>query len=116
MFSSVGCTPADWLEQIVAMCSLKYSGTGPGWTVLSQPVDDRGAVADIRRARSGRPRAVTPERLRKVAEVYRQHFADRPTEAVARSFGVSHRTAARYIRQARDAGHLPETDPGKTKA
>ena len=22
---------SDWLEQIVAMCSLKYSRTGPGW-------------------------------------------------------------------------------------
>ena len=43
------------------------------------------------------------------------HF-DRPTEAVARSFGVSHRTAARYVQQARAAGHLPKTDPGKKKA
>jgi len=105
----------DWLEQIVAMCSLKYSGTGPGWTSWSKPVVDRTAVPDIRRALSGRPRTVTPERLQKVAEIYRQHFEQRPTEAVARSFGVSHRTAARYVQQARSAGLLPETEPGKKK-
>jgi len=105
----------DLLEQIVAMCSLKYSGTGPGWTAWSKPVDDRNAVADIRHALAGRPRTVTPERLQKVAEVYRQHFNQRPTEAVARSFGVSHRTAARYVQQARSAGLLPETEPGKKK-
>ena len=97
----------DWLEQIVAMCSLKYSGTGPGWTSWSKPVDDRTAVPDIRRALSGRPRTVTPERLQQVAEIYRQHFERRPTEAVARSFGVSHRTAARYVQQARWHGSYP---------
>jgi hypothetical protein len=103
----------DWLEQIVAMCSLKYSGTGLGGTTWSKPIDDGNAVADIRRAVSGRPRTVTPERLRKVTEVYRQHFENRPTQAVARAFGVSHRTAARYVQQARSAGLLPETEPGK---
>lgn len=108
---------SDWLDQIVAECSLKYSGAGPGgWEGWSKPVNDRDAVADIRRARSGRPRTITSERLQKVAEVYRQHFDKRPTEAVMRSFGVSHRTAARYVQQARAAGHLPETDPGRKKA
>ena len=106
----------DWLEQIVAQCSMKYSGSFPGgvtsWVTL---VDDRTALSDIRRARSGRPR-ITGERLQKVAEIYRQHVDDRPTEAVARAFGVSHRTAARYADQARKAGLLPATSPGKKKA
>jgi hypothetical protein len=51
-----------------------------------------------------------------VAEVYREHVSERPTEAVSRVFGVSHRTAARYVQQARESGHLPETTPGKRKA
>ena len=103
----------DWLESIVAMCSVVKSV--PDGTVWSKPVNDWSAVPDIRRAVSGRRRTVTPELLQTVAEVYRQHF-DKPTEAVRRSFGVSHRTAARYVQQARVAGHLPETDPGKKKA
>jgi hypothetical protein len=103
----------DWLERIVAMASTVAPG---GDTVWSKPEDDRTAAADIRRAVSGRPRTVTPELLQKVAAIYRQHFDKGPTEAVKRSFGVSHRTAARYVQQARAAGHLPETDPGKKKA
>ncbi len=99
----------DWLERIVAVCSLKRSGSG--W---AKPVDDRTALADITRVRSRRPR-ISRERLQKVAEVYRQHFDKRPTEAVARAFDVSHRTAARYVQQARAAGHLPKTEPGKKK-
>src|ERR1700730_11482031 len=52
----------DWLEQIVAQCSMKYSGSFPGGvTGWAKPVDDWGALADIQRARSGRPRTVTPE-------------------------------------------------------
>jgi hypothetical protein len=101
----------DWLEQIVAQCSLVRSGPGT-W---SKPVDDRSALADITRSRAGRPR-ISREHLKKVAEVYRRHFDKRPTEAVARAFGVKHRTAARYVQQARAAGYLPDTDPGKKKA
>jgi len=101
---------SDWLEQIVARCSLVRSGSGWG-----KPVDDRTALADITRIRSGRPR-ISREHLKKVAEVYRQHFDKQPTTAVARVFGVKHRTAARYVQQARAAGHLPKTNPGKKKA
>ncbi len=105
----------DWLDQIVAQCSLKRSGSDLDWSGWAKPVDDRTALADITRVRSGRPR-ISREHLRSVAEIYRQHFDKRPTEAVARSFGVSHRTAARYVQQARAAGHLPKTDRGKKKA
>ena len=100
----------DWLEQIVAMCSVAKSGAG-AW---SKPGNDTGALADIRRAKSGRPR-ISRERLQKVAEIYRQHFDDRPTEAVAHAFGKDRRTAARYVRLARDAGFLPDTTKGKKK-
>jgi len=105
-----------WLiEQIVAKASMKPAGRigehGYGW---SKPVNDQTALADIRQVRSGRSR-MSQERLLKVVEVYREHINDRPTEAVERAFGVSHRTAARYVQQARTAGLLPTTTPGKKK-
>ncbi|OBG91254.1 hypothetical protein A5698_20965 [Mycobacterium sp. E136] len=103
-----------WLKQIVAACSVVASGDDG--TIWSKPVDDRSAIGDIRRATSGRPRTVTPELLEKVAEIYSDHVSDRPTEAVKRSFGVEHRTAARYVQKARAAGLLPPTVPGKKKA
>jgi transposase-like protein len=55
-------------------------------------------------------------RRQDVADIYRQHIDDRPTEAVSRAFGKSHRTAARWVQQAREAGLLPDTTPGKRKA
>jgi hypothetical protein len=107
---------SDWLEQIVALASMKYSGAFPGGvTGWAKPVDDYTALRDIWRVRSGRTR-MSHERLQKVADLYRQHVNDRPTEAVARAFGVSHRTAARYVDQARKADLLPPTSPGKKKA
>lgn len=106
----------DWLEQIVAQTSMKITGVpgqwGAGW---SKPVDDTSALADMQRVRSGRSR-MSQERLSKVAEIYREHLSDRPTEAVSRAFGVSHRTAARHVQQARERGLLPPTVPGKKKA
>jgi Family of unknown function (DUF6214) len=110
--------PLDgWLEQIVAACSLIARGidASGNWTTLVQPIEDRAALTNVRRARSGRPR-IPQERLQEVADVYREHIEERPTEAVSRAFGVSHRTAARYVQQAREAGLLPDTTPGKRKA
>jgi hypothetical protein len=101
----------DWLERIVAQCALVR--TGPN--TWSKPVNDQTALADIVRVRSGRPRT-SRERLKKVAEVYREHFDRRPTTAVGWAFGVKYRTAARYVEQARAAGYLPATSPGKKKA
>jgi transposase len=106
-----------WLiEQIVARASMKVSGRigepAYGW---SKPVNDKSALAEIRQARSGRSR-ISQEQLSKVAEVYREHLSNRPTEAVSRAFGVSHRTAARHVQQARERGLLPPTVPGKKKA
>jgi hypothetical protein len=110
--------PLDgWLEQIVAACSLSAVAVDASgqWTTLVQPIEDRAALMNVRGARSGRPR-IPQERLQEVADVYREHIEDRPTEAVSRAFGVSHRTAARYVQQARGADLLPDTTPGKRKA
>jgi hypothetical protein len=107
---------SDWLEQIVAECSKRYSGQHGRMEFWASPAQsDRADLASIRRVRSGRPR-ISQERLLKVAEIYREHVGGRPTEAVERAFGVSHRTAARYVKLARESGHLPPTTPGKKKA
>jgi hypothetical protein len=103
----------DLLEQIVAACSVK-DADGTGRTLI--PDMDRGAaLRNVRGARSGRTR-ISQERLLKAAEIYREHVDGRPTEAIARAFGVSHRTAARYVQHARKSGLLSPTTPGKKKA
>lgn len=101
----------DWLEAIVAACSRRR--VGPNTWVGE--ADNHAAVVNVRQARAGRPR-LAPEHLVRVAEIYREHVAGRPTEAVKRAFGVSDRTAARYVQAARKAGILPPTTPGKKKA
>jgi hypothetical protein len=85
------------------------------WTTLLQPIEDRQALENVRRARVGRPR-ISREHLEQVAEIYRKHFDDRPTDAVRRAFGLTESTADRRIRAARKAGLLPTTTPGKKKA
>lgn len=106
----------DWLEQIVAACSFVGNVDNSGrLTSLVRPVQDGGALANVRRARSGRPRK-SHEHLQKVAEIYREHTQERPTEAVMRAFGTSYRTAARDVQKAREAALLPPTTPGKRKA
>jgi hypothetical protein len=108
----------DWLERIVTVCSLiapELDASGHPKSLVKKPSDRSAAMTNVRRARSGRPR-ISSERLQTVAQTYREHIADRPTDAVSRAFGVSHRTAARYVQQARVAGLLPDTTPGKRKA
>jgi hypothetical protein len=101
----------DWLDAIVAACSYSRLGAADSWV----KGDRRDALANVRKVRSGRPR-ISRERLVRVAEIYREHFDARPTDAVRRAFGVSDRTAARYVENARKAGLLPPTTPGKKKA
>jgi hypothetical protein len=73
-------------------------------------------LREMRRARVGRPVKLSDERIQKAAEVYRANVGDRPTEAVAAAFGVAHRTAAKYVMEARARGFLPATTPGKKQA
>lgn len=108
----------DWLERFVGVCSMiamEVDESGQPIRLVKKPSDRRAAMVNARRVRSGRPR-IPSEHLQKVAEVYREHITDRPTDSVRAAFGVSHRTAARYVQQAREAGILPETTPGKRKA
>jgi hypothetical protein len=71
------------------------------------------AVYEARKARRG---TVTRSMLEDVAKVYRENLKSSPTRAVELRFGWSKRTAARRVQQAREAGLLPRTSPGKRKA
>jgi hypothetical protein len=55
-----------------------------------------------------RRRVLSRELLRQVAEVYRKAYAagDPPTKAVAEHFTVSHRTATRWVSEARRVGEM----------
>lgn len=75
------------------------------------------------KARNGVEKAITsPGRgvsegdLQRVAQIYRDNIDGSPVLAVQHELGLkSARTAARRIQEARKAGHLPATTPGKRK-
>ncbi|HEY6422638.1 MAG TPA: hypothetical protein VIY28_05180 [Pseudonocardiaceae bacterium] len=74
------------------------------------------ALRSVGEARSARRPTVTRADLDEVARVYRAHVEASPTRAVELLLGYSARTAARRVAQAREAGLLPRTTPGKRKA
>ena len=59
--------------------------------------------------KTGRPRSVTPDFLREVAEIWSSAkvLGDEPRTAVAKRFGAAPSTAGRWITKARDAGLIP---------
>lgn len=66
--------------------------------------------------KAGRRNRVTEELLQDVARVYRAAVDEgrSPVEAVQETFGpIGHSTAARYVKLARDGGHLSPTTRGK---
>lgn len=76
---------------------------------------ERGVRAHLQERRTGK-RRITGDFLKQVADVYRSNVDHAPTEAVARTFGVKHRQAGGYVRQARERGLLPDTKQGRAKA
>jgi hypothetical protein len=60
--------------------------------------------------RVGRKPLYDRDHWRKVAEVYRKAAGRSPTKAVADHFNVSRATASGWVRRARDAGALGETE------
>jgi hypothetical protein len=98
---------ADWIERVFVLSAW------PTYTTSAEAQADQPALrAAVTSARKSRPRVD----LEEVAEVYRRHVDDRPTEAVRLAFGWKHSTAAEYVRRARRAGLLPATTPGKRRA
>lgn len=93
---------------------------GDGKTVVRQFIDPETQfsrqIHDFLRQRRSGKRRITGDFLARVAEVYRNNIDHAPTEAVSRTFGVKHRQATDYVKQARDRGLLPQTKQGRAKA
>jgi hypothetical protein len=91
----------------------------PDAMLLFRPADEaeaRRLERDVHEARKARRGAVTRAELEEVARIYREHVDASPTHAVQMLRGYSERTAARRVQQARAAGLLPPTTPGKRRA
>lgn len=87
--------------------------------MMGDPKTDNWLTQEIREfltdRRNGK-RRITGDFLKQVAQVYRDNIEHAPTAAVARTFGVKHRQATDYVKQARDRKLLPPTKQGRAKA
>lgn len=69
----------------------------------------------VHQARTSRRGTVTTEDLEEIAELYRHHSGSgAPVKAIAALRGLSERTAARRVQQAREAGILGPAQPGRS--
>jgi len=93
-------------------------GTALPWRPLDGERALRAGERAVYEARKRRRGTVSPEELRRVAEVYEQHVAGgAPTAAVQMVLGYdSARTAARRVQQARTAGLLTVPAPRRREA
>jgi hypothetical protein len=83
---------------------------GPQWPPQEVLREALGVVTSTR----GRRRTVPPDRLERVAALYReaqQTNPTRPTARVAEKLGVARKSAEVWVRQARKAGLLPPYSP-----
>lgn len=72
-----------------------------------RPLDELIATLASTVVKRKRRNSITEELLAEVASVYREAISGgRPTQAVQEHFYVTHATAARYVRLARESGHL----------
>jgi hypothetical protein len=100
----------------IALSATEQPGGATQFTPITTEREFWPANKVIEEARRERRGSVTRTELEDVARVYREHFDGSPTQAVQHLLGYSERTAGRRIRQARDAGLLPDTSSGKKKA
>lgn len=112
---------ADLMETAIESAALPIRGQSKDgrqvWLdVATDKATARRSVATIRAARreSQRSRSTYSEDfLREVARIYTDNLDEKPTAAVARHFGKAHRTAALYVKKAREAGHLGPATKGR---
>lgn len=102
----------DDIEEWISYLAHEPQPAPPGrrrWVRRSRPPgtspEQRAAMRSVRTARKEVRRKMTDEHLQRVADTYAAATAAR-TEAVARAFAVSYRTAQRYIEKAREKGLL----------
>ena len=97
----------DALE--MAMRVIYYTGDDKD-TEIARGVE---AEREVQKARAARKVKITDSLLREVARVYKANISDKPTEAVATHFDRQHRTAALYVKRARERGFLGPAIKGK---
>jgi hypothetical protein len=110
-----GLRISDCLDFVVkAMMSESRVKSGgfkrPAWFSFRE--GSREAIEQTRTARRTKTK-ITDDLLREVADVYRASVSDKPTAAVAEYLDRPHRTAALYVRRARDRGFLGEAIKGR---
>jgi hypothetical protein len=96
---------------VVTVCSHEQPEPGGVITKSAPTPADRESARQARRnalPRPGRPK-VPPERLHKVADLYRRHPNGQALLIVADVLGVSERTAARYVEKCRRDGAATTT-------
>jgi len=110
----------DMVEGIYAGFSQKITREENGVIMAVEAAGDiayNEAMKDIAATRKGRgARKIDDQFLAEVAEVYRAHLNDKPTQAVQRAFNVGPSMAADYVSRARRLGLLPATTPGRKNA
>jgi hypothetical protein len=88
-------------------------------TVMTPITDERSfwsAVNNVDAALKAPKRGTTKAELEQVAKVYKDNIHGSPVQEIQQVLGYgSERTAARRVQQARDAGLLPPTSPGKRR-
>ena len=100
----------EWVESFVALMAAEVVESDDGSISAiydGSPEQAKDGMRAIRDARKGSRRPMTDERKKRVAETYNAQSIG-GLEAVEAAFGVSRATAARYVRQAREAGLIPE--------
>jgi hypothetical protein len=105
---------AGWVEDVLAECTFDIGADGEV-TIRRGSREGRTAIREAQRA--GR-RKVTPELLAQGADVYRKNLDHKPIEAIADTFDLEYRTAARYVQMCRSDEFrlLPKIQRGKRKA
>lgn len=108
------------LEEAVMMTAVELDADGRPGKLIGRGESKEAAAKFLarverehRRQSRGQRRAgrVTPETLRRTAEIYVANLASgRPVEAVAADLRVSRATAGRYVGRSRDAGFLSAAD------
>lgn len=120
----------EWWRDMIARNSAQKSaervkvGTA-GWDTITAPdwaeADTADAVAKQVRRGPGARRKATDARHERVATIYRAHIDGKPLAALRDAFRgpsgepISRRTAARYAKEAEEAGYLPPTTQGKKR-
>jgi hypothetical protein len=107
---------ANWSQAVITSV-MQHNATGAGDTVnVPDFADAATAQKAYRESRRRVRRKVDEQLLTEVAALYRDNIDDKPWKAIVDRFNVSETTAARYVVQARKAGLLPPTEPGRKKA